>query len=373
MAIATNGINTAYNGTYASKILLEPMFVSDDIMRNYTIYPNVKYKKQLIMAPELVGITEANSACGATSSCGQTNTFAVTDKHIHAHNVAVKQEQCWTTFKDEVIVESYRNGINMPDLTGTQIAEVIINRVRGGIKSDMTRNMWAGLADNSAASGTNDCTYESMGNGLWYHLAQDSSFADSGKVKAFKGAGATADYNVVGAAMSSDDAQTLLQKAYDNAPTQLKKVPAGEKRMFVTPNVYDGYYASLTQVGNAGAVDYGHSMSQAGRDRLYFRGVEVVPMYEWDTALTAVGANSLVQPAVFTTTEVTGGAAINVTNACIYAAKSNLFIGTDTNSPETQLKMFYDEVSDKMYIRSHFTMGFQFGWSSLIYGACLTP
>ena len=27
----------AYNGTYASKILLEPMFHSDDIMRNYTI------------------------------------------------------------------------------------------------------------------------------------------------------------------------------------------------------------------------------------------------------------------------------------------------------------------------------------------------
>ena len=113
-------------------------------------------------------------------------------------------------------------------------------------------------------------------------------------------------------------------------------------------------------------------MSQAGRDKLYFRGVEVVPMYEWDTALTAVGAGSLVQPAIFTVAEVTGGASVNVANACIYAAKSNLFIGTDTNSPETQLKMFYDEVSDKMYIRSHFTMGFQFGWSSLVYGACLT-
>ena len=40
--IAQNGIAAGYNGTYASKILLEPMFHSDDIMRNYTIYPNVK-------------------------------------------------------------------------------------------------------------------------------------------------------------------------------------------------------------------------------------------------------------------------------------------------------------------------------------------
>ena len=40
--IANNGLAAGtYSGTYASNILLEPMFRSDDIMRNYTIYPNV--------------------------------------------------------------------------------------------------------------------------------------------------------------------------------------------------------------------------------------------------------------------------------------------------------------------------------------------
>ena len=95
-------------------------------------------------------------------------------------------------------------------------------------------------------------------------------------------------------------------------------------------------------------------------------------MHEWDTAFTAVTAGSLVQPAIFTVAEVTGGAAVSVTNGVIYAAKDNLLIGTDTSSPETQLKMFYDDVTEKMYIRSYFTMGFQFGWSSLVYGTCLT-
>ena len=35
--IALDGMGAGYIGTYASKILLEPMFHSDDIMRNYTV------------------------------------------------------------------------------------------------------------------------------------------------------------------------------------------------------------------------------------------------------------------------------------------------------------------------------------------------
>ena len=49
MAIATDGINIAYNGTYASKILLEPLFVSD-MMEYATVIPNVKYKMNMNLA-----------------------------------------------------------------------------------------------------------------------------------------------------------------------------------------------------------------------------------------------------------------------------------------------------------------------------------
>ena len=57
--VALKGALT-FAGTNASKYLLEPMFSSDDIMRNYTIYPNVKYKQFITMAPKLQGITAQN-------------------------------------------------------------------------------------------------------------------------------------------------------------------------------------------------------------------------------------------------------------------------------------------------------------------------
>ena len=75
--VAANSIGTAYNGTYASKILLEPMFTSDDIMRNYTIYPSVKYKQNITMAPALRGITAVRDGCGVENTCNPAG-FRVT-------------------------------------------------------------------------------------------------------------------------------------------------------------------------------------------------------------------------------------------------------------------------------------------------------
>ena len=357
---------TAYNGTYASKILLEPMFHSDSISGNYTIYPSVKYKQQIVMAPALRGITALNTGCTTTNTCNPAG-FTVTNKTIEALNCSVKQEQCWTEFKDQVIVESYKNGINMPDLTGTQLAEVIINRVRNGIMNDMSRNIWAGFATGGAAVA--DCSYESMGEGLWNKLGADATFANAGSLQRVTGAGAAADYNVVGARIPTADAATVLGQAFEGAPSELQQVEASRKRMFVTPNIYNAWYASLTAVATNGAVDYGHSEAQTGKGRLFFRGIELVPMYVWDEALTArTGAD---RPDIF---DVVDSAAAGFTsmNGVIYAAVDSLFIGTDVNAPENELKMFYDEVSDNMYVRSYFTMGFQYGWSSLVYGATLT-
>ena len=369
--VALDGIGAGYLGTYASKILLEPMFHSDDIMSNYTIYPNVKMRQNITMAPSLSGITAVHSGCGTTNTCDPAG-FTVSQKYITVENVSVKQTQCWDEFKDQVIVESYKNGVNMPDLTGTQLADVIINRVRNGIASDMVRNMWAGEA--AIAVGGADCSYQSMGDGLWLTMATATAFQGgtsanlSPVIGGLLAAAATASYATVGGTISIADCQLLLDDVFNTAPSALQQVPAREKRMFVTPNVYNAWYSTLTAVAVAGAVDYGHSEAQTGKDRLYYRGVELVPMYEWDVALAAGGV-SVDLSALFTqATAVTTG---QTTNGVIYTTKSNLFIGTDVSRQENELKMFYDEVSENMYVRAGFTMGFQYGWNSLLNGATL--
>ena len=363
--IALDGLGATYQGQYASKILLEPMFRSDEIMRNYTIYPNVKYKQNLMLAPKLQGITALNTGCSSTNTCDPAG-FTITPKVITVENVSVKQVQCWDEFKNEFIVESYRAGVNMPDLTGTELANVILNRVRSGVQSDVVRNMWAGDTTVAAAGAT--CSYK-WATGLWKALSAGGAVNGTRLNEVVATNGAAANYNTVGGAITALDAAQLLTTVFDTAPAELQQTPAGEKRMFVTPNIYNAYYGALTALApTAGSVDYGHSEAQSGVNypRLRFRGVEIVCMYEWDTALTAL------TPALFVMPNMTGaGAAKNAKNGCIYAAKSNLMIGSNVTDPDNQLKMFYDEVSDNMYIRANFTMGYQYGWNSLVTGACL--
>lgn len=348
--VAANSIAVAYEGQYAAKMLLEPMFHSDEIMNNYTIYPNVKYKQNVFLANSLRGITELNEGC-SDDSC-TPSTFDVDDKVITTANVAVKLEQCWKEFYDEFIVESYKNGINMPDLTGTQLANVILDRVRSGIQSDVVRNMWGGDTDVA-----DDCTY-SWTDGLFKTFNAGGISVGTGTTGAVPGSPL---YTTTSSVLPGGDGATLLDAVWQQASADLQQIPANEKRIFVSPNIYNNYYASLTLVGQTGAVDYGHSEVQSGVNytSLRFRGVEVVPMYEWDTIFT--GYN----PTIWDI----GGT--DYKQGAIYAAKANLMIGSDVSNPENELKMFYDPISDKMYIRSYFTMGYQYGWNSLVSASTL--
>ena len=366
--LANNGLGGNYIGTYASGILLEPMFRSDDVMRNYTLYPNVKYKQNILMANKLTNITAINDGCGANTCTGANlDEFDITQKVLEVKNVSVKQTQCWDEFKAEVIRESYNAGINMPDLNGTQLAQIIGKRTQQGIQHDTIRNMWAGDSTLVAAGGVANCSYASMGDGLWKLLSVGTAIGGATGLREFTATGTAAPNLVaVGATIAPADAELLLRSVFDGAPAELQQTPAGEKKMFVTPNIYNAYFGALTALSpSVGAVDYGHSEAQSGANytTLRFRGVEVVPMYEWDTSFTALAA---APPALFTTVGATQS-----TQGCIYAAKSNLFIGSDVTAPENNFKMFYDETDEQMKIRAYFTMGFQFGWNSLVNGGML--
>jgi hypothetical protein len=361
--IALQGALT-FAGTNASKYLLEPMFHSDEIMRNYSIYPNVKYKQFITMAPGLKSITARNSGCATTNACATgLGDITMEQKALEVYQVSVKQEQCWNEFQNLYIAESYKAGLNMPDLTGTQIADVILNRVRNAIKYDTVRNMWAGDSGATVA----DCSYQSMGTGLWEALSVGTAIGGTSQMREVAVTDGTPAGNLitVGAVIQDGDATAVLQDVFNSAPAELQQIASNEKRLFCTPNIYNAWYSALTQVGGAGAVDYGHSEAQTGKARLYFRGVELVPMYEWDTALTALTGADL--PPLFTA----GTAGVQCTQGVIYAAKDNLIIGTNVTDPDNQLKMFYDEVSDNMYVRANFTMGFQYGWDSLVNASML--
>ena len=326
--VANKGTFANYGGANLNQIFFEPVFKSDDIMRNYRVIPNVKHKMNVYTSASLKKIVSAYSGC--SSSSGSTQ-FNIENKTITAGRMRVALEQCTDEFFGTYIEELYRSGVDVMNLEGTALADAIVNRAVKGIGSDVVRLAWGG--DGSTPD------YDSMTG--WMKLMGNDTTVETAK----RAVTATDSDNP-----TAEEAIKAIRKAFDNAPAALQQVPAGEKKLFVTPKIYNAYLANLEGT----SADLAYQAQVSGAPRVAFRGVEIVPMYEWDTILADTN------PAMFTIS------AVNYTQGVCYCAVENLAIGSDVNDPESSFKIFYDDLEEKMFVRGYFKLGVQFMFPSLV-------
>ena len=325
--VANNSIAATYGGANLNEIFYEPVFRSDDLMQNYRVIPNVKHKMNVYTSAALTKIVQPYSACSATSGSTQ---FNIDDKVITAGRCRVALEQCTDEFFGTYIEEMYRNGVDVMNLEGTQLADAIVNRAVRGIAQDVVRLAWGG--DSATANYT-------AFDGWMKLMGADATVL-----------AARLTYAGVEAAPTAGEAIGLLRKVYDQAPANLQQVPSSDKKMFVTPKIFNAYLANLE--GNS--ADLGIVNTVDGYQRVSFRGVQVVPMYEWDTILTDTN------PTIFDV----GG--VDFTNGVCYCATENLILGSDVTDPEGSFKVFYDDLEEKMFFRGYFKLGVQFLYPSLV-------
>jgi len=327
--VAAKGSSFAtYSGANLNQLFFEPVFKSDEIMRNYRVIPNVKHKMNVYTSASLKKIVQAYTTC---SSSSETDSFNIEQKTITAGRMRVALEQCSNEFHGTYIEELYKSGVDVRNLEGTMVADAILNRTVSGIGSDVVRLAWGG--DGSTTD------YDQMTG--WMKLMGDDTTVETSKraVTATDSANPTAE-----------EAISAIRKAFDNAPAALQQVPAGDKKLFVTPKVYNAYLANLEGT----SADLAYQAQVNGAPRVAFRGVEIVPMYEWDTILADTN------PDIF---DVSG---TDYTNGVCYCAVENLAIGSDVNDPESSFKIFYDDLEEKMFVRGYFKLGVQFMFPSLV-------
>ncbi len=325
--VALNSIAATYGGANLNEIFYEPVFRSDDIMSNYRVIPNVKHKMNVYTSAALKNIVQPYLSCSPTSG---VNQFSVDDKVITAGRCRVALEQCTDEFFGTYIEEMYRNGVDVMNLEGTQLADAIVNRAVKGIGSDVVRLAWGG-----DSTTTNYTAFDG-----WMKLMGASAPVVAARVTVLG----------VEAAPLADEAIGLLRKMYDQAPANLQQIPSSEKKFFVTPKIFNAYLANLE--GNT--ADLGIVNTVDGYQRVSFRGVQVVPMYEWDTIL------AVTNPTIFDV----GGT--DFTNGACYVATENLIIGSDVSDPEGSFKVFYDDLEEKMFFRGYFKLGVQYLYDSLV-------
>ena len=326
--VAKDNISATYSGADLDRIFYEPVFRSDDIMRNYRVIPNVKHKMNVYTSAALTKIVQKYTDCSATSGSTQ---FNIDDKTITAGRMRVALEQCSKEFFGSYIEEMYRSGADVMNVEGTQLGDAIVNRAVKGIGQDVVRLAWGG----------DDSTANYQGVTGWMKLMGDDTTVN----------GAKSTLTVVDpAAPTAAESINLIRKAYDAAPASLQQIPAADKKIFVTPKMFNAYLANL----EGSSADLAIVNTQDGLRTVSFRGVELVPMYEWDTILADLN------PTIMKSGTHEG------TEGLCYCAVENLIIGSDVTDPEGSFKVFYDDLEEKMYFRGYFKLGVQFLYPSLV-------
>ena len=326
--VANKGTFATYSGANLNEIFYEPVFRSDDIMGNYRVIPNVKHKMNVFTSAALTKITQKYTTCSSAS--GETQ-FNIDEKTITAGRMRVALEQCTNEFMDTYIEEMYRNGVDVMNVEGTLLADAILNRAVKGIAQDVVRLAWGG----------DDSTPNYQGVTGWIKLMGDDATVEGAK-RAVTCTDSTAP--------TALESLSIIRRAYDEAPAALQQVPVEAKKMFVSPAIYNAYLQNLEGT----SADLAITNQADGVLVVKFRGVQLVPMYEWDTITADLN------PTMF---DVSG---TDYTNGLCYCAVDNLIIGSDVTDPEGSFKVFYDDLEEKMFFRGYFKLGVQFLYPSLV-------
>lgn len=293
--------------------------IEDDTVNNKYIYLNTEIDK----------ITKKRVGCGWV----ETGTGAtIYRKLINPTDLQVQLSQCSDVFDDTVFRKQLKRGVDVNDLTGTEIEGLLLSFIEPVITRDAMRILW--LGDTSLAS-TN---YNQL-DGIYKQLAAgviSDGINDAGAITA--------------ASLSVANIQATLTTVYNAADIKLRQVPNAEKAFYVTENVWDAWLAWMQT--NA-ALQSSKDQLVNGLDRLFFNGVELIKLTIVDEYLTAdfsVGSPSAV---------------VNP-RRIVYAKKTNMVLTLDTVSRYNEVKFWYDLTQDLNYTRARYMMAFSYKYPELI-------
>lgn len=137
-----------------------------------TVIPGIKGKQQIVILGllDLAGKTMTTNQCAPDTS---DQVIADIQKHWDPNRIEDRFIECWKDLLQKFYVWGLKNGIQKPDLTGTDFADFLIERVVDALYQSIYRIAWFGDTAilNNASGGVLldgiDIRYFNAIDGLW--------------------------------------------------------------------------------------------------------------------------------------------------------------------------------------------------------------
>lgn len=314
-----------------AEAVIETLFEKPGINEFHQVYEDIITKKQIAYLGTLSKITKKDAGCGTGAT---SKTIPMSEKFWDPEQVKVWLQLCHTEIEDTFMVYLKQKGIEYADVTPTQIATFIVERMSDAAYEDALRIVWfndkdATNVDGSPAgtitSGVSIADYNII-DGLWKQLFAIGTATPARVIPiAANGQATFALQDSTLLASNGVAAKEVFNGLMNGADYRLRG--AADKVIVSTQSLVDAYANYLESVG----VDASFVRIENGFSTLRYRNTEIIGFDFWDRTIRADFSN---------------GTKWHLPHRAILTTKSNLGVGFDASSAVSMFNIFFDNVTE---------------------------
>ena len=305
----------------------------------YAIQTGIEQKKQIGFASHMGEVGQNRSGCDPTANMVGV---PLSEKFWEPIGISDKLGQCYNDLRNSFFDYGLRKGIRRQDLTDTDFAEFILERFGQALTDMRERLHWHNnasaqtvgnggvVSDTLDGNPTNIALFNAY-DGIWKQIFDAVTAGDIVKVDITENGGA----NYADQLNLADDTAYLTLKAmYETADDRL--IEDQNARFGVTKELFYNYQTWLEDKSNS---CNGDMRVEDGVTRLFFRGIEVVPLWTMSRQIKKYFNN---------------GTTWNLPNRALLTVPSNIPMGTVETSTLTEVDLWNDRNTKNFYFEFEF-------------------
>lgn len=331
-SILETNFTFTYPGILTNEVFFKPTVDTPALSDIFTIDQGINFQKRYNVLPSQSNVLQPYTGCGQTYS----NTASdITDVLLQVKEFSVRKSWCKDDFTNiltgaynHLAQEWLKTGVDSFNPEGTPIERIISQLLEDSLRRDVFQRVCFGESGNSSSN------YDQI-DGLWTRLIDSSGASNYCVLRASTQLGT--------AALSAGEAIAALKAVYEESNVLLKQMPNSKKKFFVTGSVFENLLSSYEAI-TAGTEAQFSLQLNGPTGALKYRGIDVVPIYEWDRQLT-ISTN----PWSSTTKHL-----------ILYTTKENHMLGVQKSADLNKIEGRYIWEEDVFKVKGNMAFGYQY-------------
>lgn len=334
----TPNLSYTYPGKINTELIQKPKIQTPALTELFTIRQGIRCGEYINLVQPLTSVlTKGTADCAPV----YTQSGSITDRKLETGLFEINLSWCKKEFSaicsnlsDSDLIGDGLSGYEL----GNRLRTVIFDEVLEAARIDLWKVLF--LSDNSLGSGSTSM-----------YSAIDGVFT-----KFFDGAGSycvepvdNSLPNAHNSVLATNQARDTFRLLWGNSSSLLKQMPSNQKQIWVSGSMWENYYDSII---NDCCVEGSWRAGQDGLgDRLFYRGIEVFPLWAIDEALQNDSSNPFYD---------------EIRHFAVYTAKNNHIVGVENAADLNNLEMCYDCRTKETLIQGEMRVGYNYAQCDLI-------